>query len=67
MRALPGAGLVVEQSVADDARVSLYRIEAAAFTPLRDWLGQVEDLWREQLQSFKAHAERARPARKAAR
>lgn len=65
LRVLRSAGLIVDQGLEEDARVRVFSIEAAAFAPMRDWLGQVEDLWNEQLQSFKAHAERSRRVRKA--
>lgn len=61
LKVLRAAGLIVEESVPEDARVSLYRIEPTAFAPARTWLEQVERHWEEQLQSFKAYAERTRP------
>lgn len=64
LRVLAGAGLIVDQGHDADARVRLFSVEPAAFAPMRDWLAQVEDLWRDQLQAFKAHAERTRRARK---
>lgn len=67
LRVLAGAGLIVDQGHDEDARVRLFSVEPAAFAPMRDWLDQVEALWRDQLQSFKAHAERTRRARKAAK
>jgi DNA-binding transcriptional ArsR family regulator len=67
LRVLAGAGLIVGQEHEEDARVRLFSVEPAAFAPMRAWLDQVEALWRDQLQSFKAHAERASRARKSAR
>jgi DNA-binding transcriptional ArsR family regulator len=67
LRVLRSAGLIVDDSVLEDARVRVFSVAPDAFAPMRDWLGQVEDLWQEQLQAFKAHAERSRRARKAAR
>lgn len=61
LRVLREAGLVVEESVPEDARVSLYRLDSAAIANARSWLEQVEAHWHEQLQSFKAYAERTRP------
>ena len=66
LRVLRGAGLIVDAGLEEDARVRVFSVAPAAFVPMRDWLGQVEDLWREQLHAFKAHAERSRRARKAA-
>jgi len=64
LRVLRSAGLIVDEGVREDARVRVFSIDPAAFAPMRDWLGQVEDLWHEQLQAFKAHAEKSRRARK---
>jgi DNA-binding transcriptional ArsR family regulator len=63
LRVLRKAGLIVEESIDGDARVRLYRVEPAALAPVRDWLAQVEQLWGEQLQAFKLHAERTRRTR----
>jgi len=63
LRVLRKAGLIVERSVEEDARVRVYAVERRAFAPVRSWLEQVEELWHEQLESFKAHAERARNPR----
>jgi DNA-binding transcriptional ArsR family regulator len=65
LRVLRRAGLIVDQSLEEDARVRVFSVDPTAFAPMRDWLGQVEDLWQEQLQAFKAHAERTRRVRKA--
>jgi DNA-binding transcriptional ArsR family regulator len=67
LRVLRGAGLIVDADLEHDARVRVFSVAPAAFTPMRDWLSQVEDMWQEQLQSFKAHAERSRRTRNAAR
>lgn len=63
LRVLREAGLIVEEGVEGDARVRLYRLQPAALAPVRGWLDQVEQLWDEQLQAFKAHAERTVRAR----
>src|SRR5271167_3986157 len=60
LRVLRKAGLVSEQGIEDDARVRIYSVHPAAFQPVQQWLAQVEDLWRRQLQSFKAYAENPR-------
>lgn len=60
LRVLRRAGLIVEQGAEHDARVRIYRLSPAAFAPVREWLDEVESLWQEQLDAFKAHAERSR-------
>ena len=62
LRVLRKAGLVSEQGIEDDARVRVYSVHPAAFQPVQQWMAQVEDLWRRQLQSFKAYAENPRRA-----
>ena len=52
------AGLVEESSEGDDARVRTYRLRPEPFADLRSWLDEVEAFWGDQLQAFKAHAER---------
>jgi DNA-binding transcriptional ArsR family regulator len=66
LRVLRRAGLIVEEGVQEDARVRIYSVHPAAFEPVQEWLTQVEDLWRRQLQSFKAYAENANRARRKA-
>ena len=63
LRVLRKAGLVSEQGIEDDARVRIYSVHSAAFQPVQQWMAQVEDLWRRQLQSFKAYAENPRRGR----
>ena len=57
LRILRRSGIIAGDEVEEDARVRLYRLQPAAFVSLRDWLGEVEAFWGDQLQSFKAHAE----------
>jgi DNA-binding transcriptional ArsR family regulator len=64
LRVLRRAGLIVEEGVQEDARVRVYSVQPAAFEPVQVWLAQVEDLWRRQLQSFKAYAENTHRARR---
>lgn len=64
LRVLRRAGLIVEEGVKEDARVRIYSVQAAAFAPVQDWLTQIEELWRRQLQSFKAFAENTHRARR---
>lgn len=58
LRVLRKARLVSEQGLEDDARARVYRLEREPFAELRSWLDEVEAFWGEQLQAFKAHAER---------
>lgn len=62
LRVLREAGLIVEDGVENDARVSVYKVDLVAFAPVRGWLDEVETHWREQLASFKAYAESSRAA-----
>lgn len=57
LRVLRQSRLIAEDAVDADARVRLYRLEQASFTPLRRWLDLVEAYWGDQLQAFKQHAE----------
>ncbi|HEX7557860.1 MAG TPA: metalloregulator ArsR/SmtB family transcription factor [Usitatibacter sp.] len=63
LRVLRRSGLITDDEVEDDARVRLYRLKPEAFASLRDWLGEVEDFWGEQLRSLKAHATARAPRR----
>lgn len=66
LRVLREAGLIVEDGVQHDARVSLYKVDLQALVPVRHWLDEVEDHWREQLASFKEYAERMHASRRKA-
>lgn len=58
LKLLRKTGLVSENELEEDARVRMYRLEREPFTELRDWLSEVEAFWGDQLQAFKAHAEK---------
>ena len=58
LRLLERSGLVAADAVEHDARVRLYRLEPHAFATLSDWAGAMQHEWAQQLQAFKAHAER---------
>jgi DNA-binding transcriptional ArsR family regulator len=65
LRVLRQAGLIIEEGLGGDARVRVYTVDVNAFAPVREWIDQMEDIWHEQLQAFKEHAERtARRPRK---
>jgi DNA-binding transcriptional ArsR family regulator len=58
LRVLRQAGLIVDDGVENDGRVSLYTVDLEAFAPVRHWLDEVEAHWHEQLVSFKEYAEK---------
>ena len=62
LRVLRHAGVVTEQSLPDDARAKVYRLQPESLSSLRQWLEEVEAFWQDQLASFVEHAER--PARR---
>jgi len=64
LRVLRRGGVIVDDTLDDDARVRLYRLRPEVFATLRGWLDEVESFWGDQLQSFKAHAERQAGRRK---
>ena len=60
LRVLRRHGLIEEQRLEEDARVRLFRLRPEPFAELREWLGEVEAFWTDQLTSFKAQAEKRR-------
>ena len=62
LRVLRKAGLISEQGIEADARVRVYSVPPSAFLPVRQWVAQAEDLWRNQHNAFKAYAENPRRA-----
>ena len=64
LRQLERSGLVAADGVTHDARVRLYRLEPHVFATLGDWAAAMQVQWGEQLQAFKAHAERPAPRRR---
>ena len=64
LRVLRKAGLVVESGVDSDARVRIYSVHPNAFVPVQEWLADLEELWRRQLQSFKSYAEQVQRSRR---
>ena len=60
LRVLRKSGLIEDNGLEDDARVSFYELKPDRFAMLREWLDEVEAFWTDQLASFKAHAERTR-------
>lgn len=64
LRVLRKAGLVAEQGVETDARVRIYSVRPIALEPVQEWLWQIEEIWRRQLQSFKTYAESSHRGRR---
>ena len=60
LRVLRASGLVeVEPAQShQDARLRVYRLRRERFVALQTWLDQVQAFWTDQLQAFKAYAER---------
>ena len=64
LRVLRRAGLVAEEGILEDARVRVFSVPAQAFDPVQQWVANSEELWRRQLQAFKAYAESLHRPRK---
>lgn len=60
LRVLRRRGLIEEERVEDDARIRLYKLRPGPFRDLQAWLDEVGEFWGDQLDAFKAHAERKR-------
>lgn len=60
LRVLRTRGLIEEEPALHDARLRVYRLRPQPFQDLQSWLDQVEEFWSEQLQSFKAVAQKKR-------
>lgn len=59
LKVLRQRGLVEEERSADDARCRVYRLRPEPFRDLSAWLDEIESFWSDQLDSFKAHAEKS--------
>lgn len=64
LRVLRKAGLIAQEALEDDARARLIQLRTGPLTQLRSWVEEVEAMWSDQLQAFKAHAERVHGARR---
>jgi DNA-binding transcriptional ArsR family regulator len=58
LRVLRKSGLVSEEGHDDDARLRIYRLEREPFDDLEGWLEEVRAFWKDQLEAFKAYAEK---------
>ena len=58
LKVLRATGLIAPADLpSDDARERAYQLVPEPFAQLRTWLDEVEQLWRVQLDAFKAHVE----------
>jgi DNA-binding transcriptional ArsR family regulator len=60
LRILLDAGVVVDERVATDARLRVFRLRPDSLVAVQAWLDQVQAQWNEQLHSFKRHVEGTR-------
>jgi len=58
LRVLRKTGLVEENEEENDARVRVYRLRREPFAELESWLEEIAAFWSDQLDAFKAHAEK---------
>jgi DNA-binding transcriptional ArsR family regulator len=58
LRVLLGAGIVVDERPADDARLRVFRLRPEGLIGLDQWLRDVKTQWDSQLASFERHASR---------
>lgn len=58
LRVLRKSGLVREGGDEHDARLRIYRLERERFDDLEAWLEEVRAFWTQQLDAFKAYAEK---------
>jgi DNA-binding transcriptional ArsR family regulator len=67
LRVLRRSGLIDDDEPERDARVRLYRLRPESLAPLQDWLAELQAFWSDQLQAFKAHAEKSVAVRRTQR
>ena len=60
LRVLRTLGLVVQESVEEDARVHLYRLRPDRFLALQAWLDRMHAFWADQLGAYQKHVERTK-------
>ena len=58
LRVLRMSGLIEEEMLEDDARSRLLQLRRKPFKQLREWIDEIESFWVDQLEAFKARAER---------
>ena len=59
LRVLRKAGLIAQETLEEDARARMIQLRTGPLSELRSWVEDLEAMWGEQLQAFKAHAEHA--------
>src|ERR1051326_8244792 len=64
LRGLRKSGLIEEEMLEEDARSRLLQLRRPPFKQLRNWVNEIESFWSDQLDAFKAHAERTPKSRK---
>ena len=64
LRVLRRAGLIAQEALEEDARARMIRLRTEPLSRLRAWVEDVEAMWGDQLQAFKAHAERSHRSRR---
>jgi DNA-binding transcriptional ArsR family regulator len=57
LKVLLDAGVVVDERIADDARVRMFRLQPDSLVAVQAFLDQLQMEWRQQLRSFKRHVE----------
>ncbi len=60
LRVLRTYGLVVQESVDEDARAPLYRPRPDRFVALRAWLDRMHSFWADQLDAYQKHVGQTR-------
>ena len=63
LRVLRRTGLIATESVDEDARIRMYRLQREPFDQMREWLVEVEAFWGVQLDAFRQHVERRKKKR----
>ena len=58
LRVLRRSGLIATESVDEDARIRMYRLQREPFDEMREWLIEVETFWGVQLDAFSQHVAR---------
>ncbi|HTK56934.1 MAG TPA: metalloregulator ArsR/SmtB family transcription factor [Gemmatimonadales bacterium] len=64
LRVLRRAGLIAQETLDEDARARLIQLRTEPLSRLRAWVEDVEAMWGDHLESFKAHAERVHRVRR---
>jgi DNA-binding transcriptional ArsR family regulator len=67
LRVLRRSGLVEEDHQGEDARIRTYRLRREPFAELDQWVHDVTDFWKHELEGFKQYTEKTRGAKKARR